>query len=36
MANVVRVRTPAIGVALLRVVDHVIEDAKVTLSNVQP
>jgi len=36
MANVVRVRTPAIGVALLRVVDHVIEDARVTLSNVQP
>lgn len=34
MANVVRVRTPAIGVALLLVVDRVIEDARVTLSQV--
>lgn len=34
MANVVRVRKPAIGVALLLVVNRVIEDARVTLSNV--
>jgi len=33
MANVVRVRNPAIGVALLLVVNRVIEDASVTLSN---
>lgn len=36
MANVVRVRTPALGVALLRVVDRVIDDACVTLSGVEP
>lgn len=36
LANVVRVRNPAIGVARLRVVDRVIEDAKVTLSHVRP
>lgn len=36
MANVVRVRNPAIGVALLLVVNRVIEDVKVTLSPVQP
>lgn len=32
MANVVRVRRTALGVALLRVVDRAIDDAKVTLS----
>lgn len=32
MANVVRVRNPAIGVALLLVVNRVIEDARVVLS----
>ena len=36
MANVVRVRNPAIGVALLKVVDRSIDDARVTLSPVQP
>ena len=36
MANVVRVRTPALGVALLQIVDRVIEDARVTLSGVEP
>lgn len=36
MANVVRVRNPAIGVALLLVVNRVIEEAKVTLSPIQP
>lgn len=36
MANVVRVRTPALGVAVLRVVDRVIEDARVNLSGVTP
>jgi len=36
MANVVRVRTPALGVALLRVVDRSIEDARVTLSGIAP
>ena len=36
MANVVRVRTPALGVALLQVVDRVIEDARVTLSGIKP
>ena len=36
MANVARVRTPALGVALLRVVDRSIEDARVTLSGIAP
>lgn len=36
MANVVRVRTPAIGVALLRIEARVIEDASVTLSQPDP
>jgi hypothetical protein len=36
MANVVRVRNPSLGVALLQVVDRVIEDARVTLSGVEP
>lgn len=36
LANVVRVRKPAIGVARLRVVDRVIEDAQVKLSGVSP
>lgn len=36
MANVVRVRNPAIGVALLKVVNRAIDDARVTLSIVQP
>ena len=35
MANVVRVRNPAIGVALLRVEARIIEDASVTLSTTQ-
>ena len=34
MANVVRVRRRALGVALLRVVDRAIEDATVTLSGI--
>jgi len=36
MANVVRVREPALGVALLKVIDRVIEDASVTLADVRP
>lgn len=36
MANVARVRNPAIGVALLKVVGRSIDDARVTLSIVQP
>ncbi len=36
LANIVRVRNPAIGVAHLRVVERAIEDAKVTLSAPQP
>ncbi len=32
MANVVRVRKHALGVALLRVTDRIIEDARVTLA----
>lgn len=35
VANVVRVHNPAIGVAMLRVIERVIEDAKVTLSTTQ-
>lgn len=35
IANVVRVRNPAIGVALLRVEARTIEDASVTLSTTQ-
>ncbi|NBP53077.1 MAG: hypothetical protein EBU67_02065 [Actinobacteria bacterium] len=34
--SVVRIRKPAIGVAHLRIIARVIEDAKVTLSAVQP
>lgn len=33
MANVARVREPAFGVALLRIVDRVIEDSQITLSD---
>lgn len=33
MANVSRVREPALGVALLRVVDRAIEDSRITLSD---
>jgi hypothetical protein len=36
LANVVRIRKPAIGVAHLRIIARVIEDAKVILSAVQP
>lgn len=36
MANVVRVRNSAIGVALLRIENRVIEDARVTISDVAP
>ena len=32
MANVVRVRRTALGVALLRIADRIIEDASVTIS----
>lgn len=35
LANVARVRSPAIGVAHLKVIDRVIEDAKVMLSATQ-
>lgn len=35
LANVVRVRDPAIGTALLRIVDQAVEDAKVTLSDIE-
>lgn len=34
LANVTRVRNPAIGVARLRVTDHAVDDAKVTLSGI--
>lgn len=33
MANVSRVRDPGLGVAFLRVIDRIIVDSKVTLSN---
>lgn len=36
MANVVRVRKSALGVAVLRVADKVIEDAHVTLAPMTP
>lgn len=36
LANVVRVRNSAIGVALLRIENRVIEDARVTISNISP
>ncbi|MEY2968341.1 MAG: hypothetical protein RIQ64_968 [Actinomycetota bacterium] len=36
MANVVRVRAPALGVALLRIVGRSIEDARVSLSGIVP
>ena len=34
MANVTRVRKPALGTALLRIVDRVVEESMVTISNV--
>ena len=36
LANVTRVRAPAIGVARLKVINRVIEDARVTLTNINP